>query len=336
MKNELRSCHNKTNWVNSVRMQDFWVLLRMDSISWRKTLEISHSLIQWPVVNTLFQEKKQHHNRKAGSKETSTLGPYGKLQPVICMVNMELRSELRLWAERTLTPGSDFLMDQTSWWWIWTTMKQKFPKISSKNMRWNWVQKILHADRRQKQKPQRREPAGSSPRIVPIERRNWIDIEPGKYSLSEDEVSKKVIYLLRRSQQMHREEDWAFHFWRMKEILQNQCPQIIYWSDDRRKSCLAAGGGVKRRFQYCTDDAATIVCFPSSSRTFRTQSYWSFITRQCCYFEQLLPAQLQYWMCVQSSFYHQLWINTWRSKFEQETDSILPACWSCGQKSQRS
>ena len=25
-------------------------------------------------------------------------------------------------------------------------------------------------------------------------------------------------------------------------------------------------------------------------------------------------------MCVQSSFYHQLWIKTWRSKFEQKTD----------------
>ena len=31
-------------------------------------------------------------------------------------------------------------------------------------------------------------------------------------------------------------------------------------------------------------------------------------------------------MCVQSSFYHQLWINTWRSEFKQETNSIfLPA-----------
>ena len=88
--------------------------------------------------------------------------------------------------------------------------------------------KILHADRRQKQKTQRREPAGSSPKIVPIERRNWIDIEPGKYSLSEYEVSKKVIYLLRHSQKVHREEDGAVHFWRMKENLQNQFPHSIY------------------------------------------------------------------------------------------------------------
>ena len=28
-------------------------------------------------------------------------------------------------------------------------------------------------------------------------------------------------------------------------------------------------------------------------------------------------------MCFQSDFYHQLWINTWRLKFEQETDSIF-------------
>ena len=112
-----------------------------------------------------------------------------------------------------------------------------------------------------KAKPQRREPAGSSPKIVSIERRNWIDFEPGKYSFSECEVSKKVTFLLRHSQQMHREEDGAVHFWRLKENLQSQFPHIRHWSDDRWKVCMAAGGGVKRRFQYCTDDSGTIVYF---------------------------------------------------------------------------
>ena len=60
---------------------------------------------------------------------------------------------------------------------------------------------------------------------------------------------------------MHREEDGAVHFWRMKENLQNQFPQSIHWSDDRWKACLAAGGGAKRRFQYCTDDSGAIVYF---------------------------------------------------------------------------
>ena len=78
-----------------------------------------------------------------------------------------------------------------------------------------------------KAKPQRREPAGYSPRIIPMNARNWIDIEPGKHSLSEYEVSKKVIHLLRHSQKVHREEDGAVHFWRMVNYLQNPFPQSI-------------------------------------------------------------------------------------------------------------
>ena len=112
-----------------------------------------------------------------------------------------------------------------------------------------------------KAKPQRKEPADSSSRIIPMERRNWIDIEPVKYSLSEYEVSKKVIHLLRHSQKVHREEDGAVHFWRIKENLQNPLPQSVYWSDDRWKACLAAGGGAKRRFQYCTDDPGIFIYF---------------------------------------------------------------------------
>ena len=71
-------------------------------------------------------------------------------------------------------------------------------------------------------------------------------------------MSKKVIHLLRHSQQVQREEDGAVQFWRIKEHLQSQFPQVPYWSDDRWKACLAAGGGAKRRNQYCTDVSGII------------------------------------------------------------------------------
>ena len=108
-------------------------------------------------------------------------------------------------------------------------------------------------------KPQRRERAGYSPSITPMKARNWIDIEPGNHSLSAYEVSKKVIHLLHHSQQVHREEDGAVHFWRIREHLPSQFPHIPHWTDNRWKACLAAGGGPKRRYQYCTDISGKIV-----------------------------------------------------------------------------
>ena len=78
-------------------------------------------------------------------------------------------------------------------------------------------------------------------------------------SLSAYEVSKKVIHLLRHAQQVQREGDGAIQFWRIEEHLKSQFPQVLFWSDDRWKSCLAAGGGVKRRYQYCTDVSGIIL-----------------------------------------------------------------------------
>ena len=109
-----------------------------------------------------------------------------------------------------------------------------------------------------KSKPQRRELV-DLPSIIPMNERKWIVIEPGDSSLSAYEISKKVINLLRHSQTVQRDEDGAVQFWRMKNYLQNQFPQVLYCSDDRWKVCLAAGGGAKRRYQYCTDISGTVV-----------------------------------------------------------------------------
>ena len=112
-----------------------------------------------------------------------------------------------------------------------------------------------------KAKPERKEPADSSSGTIPMNQRNWIDIEQVKHSLSAYEVPKKVIHLLRHSQQVHREGISAVHFWRIKENLQSQFPQSPHWSDGRWKVCFAAGGRAKRRFQYCTDVSGIIVYF---------------------------------------------------------------------------
>ena len=120
------------------------------------------------------------------------------------------------------------------------------------------IVKDFAARSKAKAKPQRRELV-DVPSIIPMNERQWIDIEPGNSSLSAYEMSKKVFHLLRHSQTVQREDDGAVQFWRIKNFLQNQFPQIVYWSDDRWKVCLAAGGGAKRRYQYCIDVSGIIV-----------------------------------------------------------------------------
>ena len=73
---------------------------------------------------------------------------------------------------------------------------------------------------------------------------------------------------------------------------------------------------------------------PSSSRPFTTQSHWSWFTRQCCYSEQFLPVHVSCRVCNQFSLHQEFRIDIgWRTKFEQQTDSILSACGTHGQKS---
>ena len=68
-----------------------------------------------------------------------------------------------------------------------------------------------------KAKPQKRDSASSSTRTILIGDRIWTDVEPGKYSLSDYPVWKKLIHLLRHGS-LPREDDGAIEFWRLKII----------------------------------------------------------------------------------------------------------------------
>ena len=50
-----------------------------------------------------------------------------------------------------------------------------------------------------------------------------------------------------------------FQFYKIKFHLRDRHSQIQNWSDDRWKACLAAGGGSKRRYQYCSDNLGSII-----------------------------------------------------------------------------
>ena len=120
------------------------------------------------------------------------------------------------------------------------------------------IVKVFAARSKAKAKPQKRELV-DTPSIIPMHERRWIDIEPSGQTLAAYDLSKKVISLLRHNQTVQREKDGAIEFYRIKCYLRNRSSQVQHWSDDRWKACLAAGGGSKRRYQYCSDNSGTIL-----------------------------------------------------------------------------
>ena len=117
---------------------------------------------------------------------------------------------------------------------------------------------VVAARSKAKAKPQPRELAGTIA-TIPIHQRRWIDIEPSKQDLDSYDLSKKVINLLRHNQTLQREEDGAIQFYKIKFHLRDYHLPIQNWSDDRWLACLAAGGGSKRRHQYCSDYLGSII-----------------------------------------------------------------------------
>ena len=72
------------------------MLLRLDNISRLKTLK--NSSLRELVVNTLFQEVTDHHNRKDGFRETQKIGPV--LEVTTSRLYGKHGDEIRIWSLR--------------------------------------------------------------------------------------------------------------------------------------------------------------------------------------------------------------------------------------------
>ena len=184
---------------------------------------------------------------------------------------------------------------------------------------------VVAARSKAKAKPQPRESIGTT--TFPLCERKWIDFfEPSKQGLDSYDLSKKVINLLRHNQTLHREEDGAIEFCKIKFHLRNHHSQIQNWSDDRWKACLAAGRGSKRRYQYCSDNLGTILYLRALQGHSGSNLIDPTLQDNVVIGPGIIPLHLPRWMHIQSLFYYQQWIDTWRSKFEQKTNVVLLAC----------
>ena len=142
-------------------------------------------------------------------------------------------------------------------WSILFRTTQKFLQIHKKIKCHKQASRLLQPDQRQKQNHNREY---SLVQQQPYQcTKRWIDIEPSEKNLASYDLSKKVSNFLRHNQTLQRKDDGAIEFYKIKFYLRNHHSQTQVWSDDRWKACLAAGGGSKRRYQYCSDDSGRIL-----------------------------------------------------------------------------
>ena len=104
--------------------------------------------------------------------------------------------------------------------------------------------------------------------------------------------------------------------WRLKDGLRNEFEHSQYWSDDVWKSKVTGGGGNKKQVSILYWFVRTRNSLsPSSSRSFRTQSHWSYTAGQCVNSEQFLRVHFSCWMCSQFTLHHKFRIDSGRTKF---------------------
>ena len=156
-----------------------------------------------------------------------------------------------------------------------------------------------------KAKPQRRDSASSSTRTVPIGERIWTDVEPGKYSLNDNPVSKKLIYLLRHGS-LPRDNDGAIEFWRIQRSSGSFCfLSSLVWRNveerhGRKRTQEKISIVLILQEQFCTSelfkvsqDAILLILHDRTMFLFRTISSSTFIVSdmQSIY----IPSSIQDW-----------------------------------------
>ena len=179
-----------------------------------------------------------------------------------------------------------------------------------------------------KAKPETRTLASPSTRTLPIGERKWTDVEPEDYSPVDYSVSKQLSTLLRHGH-LPGEDDGAIEFWRIKEFLRNEFENFRHWSDEKRKSRMAKGGGNKNILHYCTDPSGQEILYlralqGHSGRNLVHPSFQDNVLIPNDFFEHIyhIGCAINLQSIMNSG------LIPGGQKFEQKTDGILHVCGS--------
>ena len=143
--NELKSYHNETNWANFVWMRDFGVLLRMDSISWRKTLEKFRAM----ACREYTQPRDEGAPQPKGWIQGNTkIGPV--LEVATCYLHGKYGVEIRI-----MSLNRQFSLRGRNFSWL-EQIGHEFEQRRAGNLTSAvrricveiWMRVILHADQR--------------------------------------------------------------------------------------------------------------------------------------------------------------------------------------------
>ena len=135
---------------------------------------------------------------------------------------------------------------------------QKFLQIHKKIKCHKQVSRLLQPDQRQKQN-HNRENLLRQQLPYRCTKEDGLTLNHQNKILIRTISRRKLSIFFDTNKQYSEKKDGAIEFYRIKFYLRNHHSHIHNWSDDRWKSCLATGGGSKRRYQYCSDNSGRIL-----------------------------------------------------------------------------
>ena len=237
---------------------------------------------------------------------------------------MEWKLELNLQTKTFLTRGSEFLMDWISWSQTWTksttTTSRKPLRWEVRSiLRWNRMHLLLQVDQRLKQNQEDR------PLLAHLQELYLFCERSMDWYWTRSSIRQSSVPSGKKTE--HSSSAWTItsrRRWsdRILEIGRLSSERIWALSTVGLMRCGRAkwqeAEGTRKYFNIVlilvrTRNSSS----PSSSRSFRTQSHWSFTTGQCVNSGQFLRVHLSYWMCNQFTLHHKFRIDSGRTKFKQ-------------------